>query len=105
MNTIYANSLTSEIIDLQRTISQVTGDYAAGVLLGDLRKLLAEYATADFVIFRCKCDVFELPILYAPPEKCDTCGKPIERLLADGTWQAETERQIENSKQYQRGEK
>ena len=107
MNTLYAATLTFEILDLQLTIKQVTGDYAAGVLLGDLRKLLNEYAIADFVIFRCGCEVFELPIKSAPHVKqyCDTCGKDHERLLADGTWQAEEQRQIENSKQYQRGEK
>lgn len=99
MNTIYYQSLFDEIISLQASIARAN-DYAAGVLLDDLRKLLAEYATADMIILRCPCDTtpFWLTISQTTPASfyCQKCQQPFDRLLASGTWQSEVERQQEN---------
>lgn len=83
---MYAETLMSAILTTQAEIPMAT-DYAAGVLLADLRILLKEYATADFVIVRVIPDQRPFCVSVAEvPEWCD-------RLLADGDWQTATERQ------------
>lgn len=96
-NSIYCQSLFQEIIDCQAAISRAN-DYAAGVLLGDLRKLLKEYATADMVIFRCPIHgTYWLSDSRHASVYCKNNPVfPIERLLSDGTWQSEAERNQEN---------
>ena len=60
---------------------------------------LKEYATADFVIFRCNTEDCEpnpfwlttdqLPFI---SKSCQICQHPFDRLLASGAWQTQAER-------------
>lgn len=80
MNRIYAETLMDEILTIQAEIAN-GNDYAAGIGLGDLRKLLKEYAIADFVIVRVAPDQRPFCISLAELE-----GQCYDRLLVDGTW-------------------
>lgn len=103
-NTLYCQSLFNEIITCQAAISQAT-DYAAGVMRGDLRNLLREYATSDMVIFRCPVHGyfwFDVSLAHHASIGCEgDTSHPIERLLADGTWQSEIERRQLNLRRWQ----
>lgn len=89
MNRLYAETLMADILSTQAEIAR-GNDYAAGVGLGDLRLLLKEYATTNFVIVR------------VAPDKRPFCVDStvvapwIDRLLADGTWQTGEDRQHQN---------
>jgi len=80
--------------------------HASGTLLEERRFLMAAYSQSDMVIFRCPLHgLFWLSI----DDACHIsvgcegdAGYPIERLLADGTWQSEVERQQENLRQYEK---
>lgn len=81
---------------------------ASGELLTERKFLLEAYAGADMVIFRCaKCDPRPFWVTGEQLQdadgwiECEYCGKACERLLSDGTWQNETERQQENLRQYE----
>lgn len=95
MNHEYAINLMTNILDLQAAIPTAT-DYAAGVLLADLRKLLQEYSKSDFVIVRVAPDQHPFCVNVA------AVAPWIDRLLADGTWQTAMERNQENMRRVMR---
>ena len=91
---------------LQAAIDQDTTGYtgglswASGDLLTERRELLAEYAQSDMVIFRCShCGYVWLPTNLEPYM---SHGLPTDRLMIDGTWQTQAERDQLNQKDYQR---
>lgn len=73
---------------------------ASGDLLTERKFLLEAYTKADFVIFRCECITFFVPNSILPINPiCSKCQKSHERLLSNGEWQSEVERQQENLRQ------
>ena len=91
---------------LQATIDQdITGHtdglhWASGDLLTERWELMAEYAQSDMIIFRCnECGLFWLPTNLEPYM---SHGLPTDRLMIDGTWQTQAERDELNQVAYQR---
>ena len=91
---------------LQAAIAQDTTGHtdglhwASGDLLAERRELMAWYAHTDMVIFRCnECGLFWLP---ANLEQHIAHHSPSDRLIADGTWQTQAERDQLNQKAYQK---
>lgn len=73
--------------------------------------ILADYVHSDMIIFRCDisdCNNHPFWLNIAELEdaencvECEYCGQLCSRLLADGTWQSQTERDRENQIAYQR---
>ena len=74
--------------------------WASGDLLTEQRELLAWYAQTDMIIFRCnECGLFWLPTNLKPYM---SHGLPTDRLMIDGTWQTQAERDALNQVEYQR---
>ena len=74
--------------------------WASGDLLAERQELLAWYAQSDMIIFRCnECGYIWLPTNLEPYM---SHGLPTDRLLANGTWQTQDERDELNQVKYQR---
>lgn len=87
---------------IDQDTSQMSLHYVTGKLVSDLRQLLKEYATADFLIVRCGCYVSSWPSEILLSDDCPLCGKSIDRLLSDGTWQSQAARGKLNLMQLER---
>lgn len=99
-------SLLSNLLDCQRVLA-VTNCQAVKAVVSDLyRQFLADYQEADFVIFRCPtvaalgddCDTTPFIVSLDSLQDadgwiaCEYCGAACDRLLADGQWQSQQER-------------
>ena len=104
---------------LQATIDQDTTSYtgglhwASGDLLTERRELISWYANSNIVIFRCSTeDCNNRPFWTTVKDlkdeasfiltSCQICFGPADRLLSDGTWQTQAERDELNQVAYQR---
>ena len=91
---------------LQAAIAQDTTGYtgglhwASGDLLAERRELMAWYAQADMVIFRCTDTGNKFWINDADLQPlggwviCPLCDNPCDRLMIDGTWQTQVEKEM-----------
>lgn len=108
---LYAYQRLQNAIDIEQAKPEPHSmglHHASGTLLEERKILMSHYSAADMVIFRCECD--PRPFWVTTEQlndadgwiECEWCGKACQRLLSDGTWQSEEQRQQENLRQYER---
>ena len=85
--------------------------WASGDLLVERCELLAWYACSDMVIFRCDTENCDSGLEKVTLDQlkdaddmvmCDYCGQMCARLLSNGKWQSQAERDELNQVEYQK---